>query len=56
MSRYRCELENLLMELSDRYGEDDDAVQQVRHELEAVDARRAPSSYKTLRRSRPSAV
>lgn len=39
MSRYLCELKNLLTELKDRYGERDDSVQQVKHELEAVEAR-----------------
>lgn len=38
MSRYLCDLKNLFVELKGRYGEDDDAVQQVRHELEAVEA------------------
>jgi hypothetical protein len=39
MSRYLCELKNLLGDLTARYGEDDDAVQLVKHELEAVEAR-----------------
>ena len=39
MSRYLYELRNLFTELRDRYGEDDDSVQQVRHELEAVEAK-----------------
>lgn len=38
MSRYLCELKNLLTDLMDRYGEDSDSVQQVKHELEAVEA------------------
>ena len=38
MSRDLCELKNLYIELRDRYGEDDDSVQQVRHELEAIEA------------------
>lgn len=39
MSRYLRELNHLLMDLKDRYGEGDDAVQQVKHELDAVEAR-----------------
>lgn len=39
MSRYLCELKNLLTELKDRYGELDDSAQQVKHEHEAVEAR-----------------
>lgn len=38
MSRYLCELRNLLTDLKDRYGEGDDSVQQVKRELEAVEA------------------
>ena len=38
MSRYLCELKNLLVDLKDRYGEGDDSVQQVKHELEVVEA------------------
>jgi hypothetical protein len=38
MSRYLCELKNLLMDLKARYGEGDDSVQQVKHELEVVEA------------------
>jgi len=38
MSRYLCELKNLLTELTDRYGEQSDSVLQVKHELEAVEA------------------
>ncbi len=41
MSRYLYELKNLCQELQDRYGEDDDSVHQVKHELEAVEAREA---------------
>ena len=36
--RYLCELKNIFMDLRARYGEDDDSVQQVKHELEAVEA------------------
>lgn len=39
MSRYLYELRNLFTELRDRYGDDDDSVHQVKHELEAVEAR-----------------
>ncbi|SCK25432.1 hypothetical protein VAR608DRAFT_2047 [Variovorax sp. HW608] len=39
MSRYLYELKNLLGDLVARYGEDDDSVQLVKHELEAVEAR-----------------
>ena len=38
MSRYRNELSSLFAELRDRYGERDDSVQQVKHELEAIEA------------------
>ncbi|MDM0057619.1 hypothetical protein [Variovorax fucosicus] len=46
MSRYLCELKNLLTDLKDRYGEGDDSVQQVKRELEAVEA--TESEYQTL--------
>ncbi|PSL86246.1 hypothetical protein C7T35_02005 [Variovorax sp. WS11] len=46
MSRYLCELKNLLTELENRYGERDDSVQQVKHELETVEA--AESEYQGL--------
>jgi hypothetical protein len=46
MSRYLCELKNLLTELESRYGESDDAVQQVKHELETVEV--AESKYQGL--------
>lgn len=46
MSRYLCELKNLLQELESRYGESDDSVQQVKHELETVEA--AESKYQGL--------
>jgi hypothetical protein len=39
MSRYLYELKNLLGDLMARYGENDDSVQLVKHELEAVEAR-----------------
>ena len=39
MSRYLCELTNLLGDLRARYGEDDDSVRQVKLELEALKAR-----------------
>ena len=39
MSRYLCELKNLLTDLKDRCGEGDDSVQQVKRELDAVEAR-----------------
>lgn len=38
MSRYLCELKNLFVELKDRYGDKDDSVLQVKHEIEAVEA------------------
>jgi hypothetical protein len=46
MSRYLCELKNLLTELTDRYGEHSDSVQQIKHELEAVAA--AESGHQNL--------
>ncbi|MBS0343398.1 MAG: hypothetical protein JSS56_23075 [Proteobacteria bacterium] len=46
MSRYLCELKNLLSDLTARYGESDDSVQLVKHELEAVEARE--SGYQAL--------
>ncbi|SEB24441.1 hypothetical protein SAMN05444680_12067 [Variovorax sp. YR216] len=38
MSRYIFELTSLLGDLTARYGDDDDAVRQVRRELEMVEA------------------
>lgn len=46
MSRYLCELKNILVELRDRYGESDDSVQQVKHAVEAVEA--AESEHQSL--------
>ena len=37
MSRHLCDLKSLLAKLQVRYGEDDESVQQVRLELEALE-------------------
>ena len=41
MSRYLFDLKNLYVDLRCRYGENDDVVQQVRHQVETVEAAEA---------------